>query len=145
MMRLLLWGAVCIGLSLCWNVVLPINKKIWTDSFMLFSGGFCLLALAFVAWLVDRRGWRWGITPAQIFGSNAILAFALATVLYPLERMLQFHDASGHLQTIHEMVFKFFAQWMSPYNASLGYAVVFVGFNAVLLWPLWHKKIFLRL
>ena len=143
-------GALLMVAGVALNPWIPINKKIWTDSFMLFSGGFSLLALAFLSWLIDqhgrrRGGWRWGIGPGRIFGSNAILAFALATVLYPLERMLQFHNASGKLQTIHGAVFEFLARWMSPYMASLGYALLFATFNLVIVWLFYRKRIFLRL
>jgi hypothetical protein len=66
-------------------------------------------------------------------------------VLYPLERMLQFHNASGKLQTIHGAVFEFLARWMSPYMASLGYALLFATFNLVIVWLFYRKRIFLRL
>ena len=138
-------GASLMVVGVALNSWIPINKKIWTDSFMLFSGGFSLLALALLSWLIDQKEWRQGTAPGRIFGSNAILAFALATVLYPLERMLQFHDASGKLQTIHAAVFEFLARWMSPYIASLGYALLFVTFNLAIVWLFYRKRIFLRL
>jgi predicted acyltransferase len=138
-------GALLMVVGVGLNPWIPINKKIGTDSFMLFSGGFSLLALAFLSWLIDQKGWRWGTAPGRIFGSNAILAFALATVLYPLERMLQFHDAAGKLQTIHGVVFEFLARGMSPYIASLGYALLFVTFNLAIVWLFYRKRIFLRL
>lgn len=138
-------GVLLMVAGIALNPWIPINKKIWTDSFMLFSGGFSLLALVFLSWLIDQKGWRWGTAPGRIFGSNAILAFALATMLYPLERMLQFHDASGKLQTIHEATFEFLARWMSPYMASLGYALLFTAFNLVIVWLFYRKKVFLRL
>jgi predicted acyltransferase len=83
-------GVALLSAGLVLNSVIPINKKIWTDSFMLFSGGFSEVALALLGWALDRRGWRPGISPALIFGSNAILGFALANTLNPLESLLHF-------------------------------------------------------
>jgi predicted acyltransferase len=137
-------GAVLMCIGVAFNPVIPINKKIWTDSFMLFSGGFSLVVLALLAWAIDMRGWRWGATAARIFGNNAILAFSLATMLYPLERMLQL-DVNGKPQTIHSLIFQSLSRWISPYSASLGYALLFVVANAIVLWPLYRKRIFVRL
>jgi len=137
-------GAVLMAVGVALNPLIPINKKIWTDSFVLFSAGFSLVFLALLAWAIDMRGWRWGVTPARIFGNNAILAFALATMLNALEPMLRFHLES-HATTIRGAIFGLLADWTSPYNASLGYALLFVALNGVILWPLHRKGIFLRL
>jgi predicted acyltransferase len=150
-----LWGMAIAGAALMLvgvllNPVIPINKKIWTDSFMLFSGGFSLLALALLHWLVDLRGWgtrKWegGLTPALVFGSNAILAFALANMLNPIAGLIRFHDAGGKVVAVPGLVFEAFSRFLNPWNASLAYAVLFVLFNMALLWPLYRRRIFLRL
>jgi predicted acyltransferase len=132
------------------NPAIPINKKIWTDSFMLFSGGFSLLALALLHWLIDMRGWgirRWGggLTPALVFGSNAILAFALANMLNPIFGLIRFHGADGKAAAIPGLAFEAFSRFLNPWNASLAYAALFVLLNMALLWPLYYRRIFLRL
>jgi predicted acyltransferase len=127
------------------NPLIPINKKIWTDSFMLFSGGFSLLAMALLYWLIDLRGWRLGTKPALIFGSNAILGFALANMLNPLEPLLHFNNPAGHAKTIQVAIVQLLARFMNAYNASFGYALFFVAVNLGFLWIFYRKKIFLRL
>ena len=80
-----LFGVVLTLVALELNYTIPINKKIWTPSFMLLSGGFSLMGLGLLHWMLegrlegrnDRR-WRWAVTPALVFGSNAILGFSLA-------------------------------------------------------------------
>jgi predicted acyltransferase len=129
------------------NPFLPINKKIWTGSFTLFSGGFSLLALAVLYWLIDSQGWvkrRW-LRPALIFGSNAILGFTLANMLTPVLGLVKFHGAAGRGVTIPELAVQFFSQFLNPFNASLTYAVCFVALNTLILWPLYKKCIFIRL
>lgn len=137
-------GTVLMAVGVALNPLIPINKKIWTDSFMLFSAGFSLVFLSLLVRAIDMRGWRRGVTPARIFGNNAILAFALATMLNALEPMLRFHLES-HATTIRGAIFGLLAGWTSPYNASLGYALLFVALNGAILWLLHRKGIFLRL
>jgi predicted acyltransferase len=134
------------------NPLLPINKKIWTGSFTLFSGGFSLLALALLYWLMDSRGWvksgwikRGWLAPALIFGSNAILGFTLANMLTPVLGLVKLHGAAGKSATIPELAVQFFSQFLNPWNASLAYAVCFVALNTLILWPLYRKCIFIRL
>jgi predicted acyltransferase len=137
-------GVALLSAGLVLNSVIPVNKKIWTDSFMLFSGGFSLVTLALLSWAIDRRGWRLGISPALIFGSNAILGFALANMLNPLESLLHF-QMDGQEQTIRGLVFQGLSIMMGPYNASLGYALFFAMLNLAILWLFYRNRIFLRL
>jgi predicted acyltransferase len=137
-------GVALLLAALVLNLYIPINKKIWTDSFVLFSGGFSLLALALLSWAIDRRGWKWGTGPALIFGTNAILAFALANMLNPLGESLRF-KVGGQPETIRVAIFQLLAPWMNPYNASLGYALLFVTANLAILWIFYRKRVFLKL
>ena len=59
----------------------PINKNLWTSTYVLFTGGFAMLLLAACYWVVDLRGWRGWATPFLVFGMNAILAYALAALV----------------------------------------------------------------
>ena len=144
-----LWGLAAAGIAfmlagVLLNPVLPINKKIWTGSFTLFSGGFSLLALALLYWLIDLRGWKRGLTPGLIFGSNAILAFALANMLNPIFGLLKLPWNGGTL-TIPAIVDSAFSRVLNPWNASLAYALLFVALNGLIVWPLYRRRIFLRL
>jgi predicted acyltransferase len=136
-------GLMAVGVLL--NPLIPINKKIWTDSFMLFSGGFSLLALALLHWLIDRHGWRKGLSPALIFGANAILAFALANMLNPIFGLIHFRGPDGQPIGLNNAVTGWFAHVLDPWNASLAYAVLFVLLNMAILWPLYRRRIFIRL
>jgi predicted acyltransferase len=140
-------GAALMLAGVLLNPLLPINKKIWTGSFTLFSGGFSLLALALLYWLMDSRDWvkRGWLTPALIFGSNAILGFALANMLTPVLGLVKLHGAAGKSATIPDLAVRTFSQFLNPWNASLAYAVCFVALNTLILWPLYRKCIFIRL
>lgn len=150
----LLAGAVLMLVGVALNPVIPINKKIWTPSFMLFSGGFSVLALALLHYFLDHtgagsqkvlRGWHRIMAPALIFGANAILGFTIAQMLNPLFGMIHQTDAAGHAVDIPGMCFNVFSQFLSPWNASLAYATLFVLLNVLILWPLYRRRIWVRL
>jgi predicted acyltransferase len=70
-----LWqvGAVCIALGWAWSFVFPLNKQLWTSSYVLWSGGFAMFALLLAHWLVDVEN----LPPiGRSFGVNAIAAYA---------------------------------------------------------------------
>jgi predicted acyltransferase len=123
----------------------PINKNLWTSSFVLFTGGFAMIALAACYWIIDVRAWRGWAAPFLVFGMNAILAYALAALVSEVStdfEVLQFH---GHETTLHGWIYdKYFVPHASPVNASLAFAVVFVFAIFVLLWPFYRGKLFLR-
>ena len=147
-----LFGVVLALVALELNYTIPINKKIWTPSFMLLSGGFSLMGLGLLHWMLegrlegrnDRR-WRWAVTPALVFGSNAILGFSLANAMSPLLGKLRLPTPDGSFGAPSVYIFQHLLPWMSPWNASLAYALIFVVMNAAILWPLYRRRIFLRL
>ena len=133
---LLVAGAALIVAGQLLNPVLPINKRIWTSSFALFTGGFSLLALALLYWAVDLRRWRVWATVPLIFGTNAIFAFALATILSSL---------LGLIDAPHWFYAQVFSKFLNLYNASLAWAILFLLCNAALIWPLYRKRKFIRI
>ena len=84
-------GCSCVLLGWLWNFSFPINKKLWTSSFVLFAGGLSLLLLALSIWAVDVYGARRGradsagrrgaFTPLLVFGTNAIASYVFAELL----------------------------------------------------------------
>jgi len=124
----------------------PINKNLWTSTFVLFTGGFAMLLLAPCYWLVDLRGFRKWAAPFLGFGMNAILAYALAALVAEISIDFEFRGYGGRAQTLHGWLYnKFFIPYADPKNASLGFAVFFVVLILALLWPLYRKRIFVRI
>ncbi|HEV2523116.1 MAG TPA: heparan-alpha-glucosaminide N-acetyltransferase domain-containing protein [Candidatus Acidoferrales bacterium] len=124
----------------------PINKNLWTSSFVLFTGGFAMLALAACYWVIEVRCWRAWAAPFLVFGMNAILAYALAALVSEVSTDFEFRGPHGHLATLHGWIYgRIFVPHASPVNASLGFAICFVLFIFVLLWPFYRGKVFLRI
>jgi predicted acyltransferase len=124
----------------------PINKNLWTSTYVLFTGGFAMLLFAVFYWVVDLRGWRaWG-APLLVFGRNAILAYALATLVAEISIDFQFHDSASRLRTMHGWLYnRYFIPHASPVNASLAFAVFFVLLIFALLLPFYRRKMFIRI
>jgi predicted acyltransferase len=134
-----------IGLAL--NPLLPLNKKIWTSTFAVFSGGIALVLFSALYFVLDVKRWRAWVAPALVFGTNAIFAFALSSVITTLaDRIHVSVGASGSRVSLHQWGYQqLFATWLPPVNASLAYAVMIVLLNLVLVYPLYRKRIFLRI
>jgi predicted acyltransferase len=134
--RLLIAGGFLIALGLIWNLKLPINKKLWTDSFATFMAGLDFVVLAAFVWLVDERGIRKWIKPLTITGMNAI------TVYLASEFLSEFLDATPLHREIYSRVF---APIASPMNASLLWALSFTLLMYLLAWFLYWRRWFLRI
>jgi predicted acyltransferase len=134
--RLLIAGVFLIAIALVWNIKLPINKKLWTDSFATFMAGLDFAVLAVFIWLVDEHRARKWVTPFLITGMNAI------TVYLASEFLAEFLDASG----LHRSLYgRFFAPFVSPMNASLLWALSFTLLMYLLAWFLYKRRWFLRI
>lgn len=124
----------------------PINKNLWTSSFVLFTGGFAMLALAICYWIVDVRAWRSWAAPFLVFGMNAILAYALAAIVSEISTDFEFSDAAARGTTLHGWLNqRYFVPHFNSLNASLAFAIFFVAVIFMLLWPFYRGKLFLRI
>jgi len=124
--------------------LLPINKKLWTSTFALFSGGVSLLTFAALYSVLDLKRWRWWTPPFLVLGTNAMLAFALSNVITTLTNRVHIR-LDGSILTIHQWSYRHvFATWLQPVHASLAYAIALVLLNIALVYPLYRRRIFLR-
>lgn len=122
--------------------LLPLNKRIFTTTFALFSIGFSMIAFSVCYWIVDIRRSRWWTGPVVVFGTNAIFAFALSTIITSLFDLIRVGSAR---LTLHAWGYShLFLSWLSPINASLAYALVIVGLNLAIVSILYRGRIFLR-
>jgi predicted acyltransferase len=127
------------------NPFLPINKRMWTSTFALFSSGFSLVALALCYWIVDMRRWRWWSFPALVLGTNAIFAFAVSTIITSSLDAIHV-QSNGELLSLHTWGhLHLFASWLAPIHASLAYAIFIVLLNVAIVVPLYRKRIFLSI
>lgn len=144
---MLIFGAIGLAAGEFFNISFPINKKLWTSSYVLFTAGFALVVLALCYWLLDVRKLRGRWTmPVLVFGMNAIAAYTLSEMLAAgLDSwVLTSHAHSGisMQELIYHRLFAF--DGISTPNASLAYAIAFVLVCWLAMLILWRKKIFLK-
>jgi predicted acyltransferase len=137
-------GVCLIFTSLLLSPSMPLIKKIWTSTFAIYSGGIALLAFSVFYFILDIKHWKRWSTPLLIFGTNAILAFALSNIITTLTDRIHI-TISGATLTIHQWLNEILAASLAPIHASLVYAVAVVLFNLALIYPLYRRRIFLRL
>lgn len=119
-------GAVLATAGLAWNWVFPINKNLWTSSYVVFSAGVALLVLATISWLIDIHRIRRWARPLATFGQNPLVAF-LGSGAMARTMGLVLIDVAGQPVSVKEAIFaRAFASWLAPIDASLLFAVSFV-------------------
>ena len=134
-------GAVCVAVGWAWNSFFPINKALWTSSYVLFTGGLALQFLALCYWLIDIKGYRKWAKPFEVFGMNAIALYVGAGLMASL-----FGEIKVGGTTLGGWIYEnLFASWASPINASLAFAIAFVVVWEALMWLLYRRKIFLKI
>ncbi len=148
---LILSGLISFAVGLLWNPWFPINKNLWTSSYVLMAAGWALVGLGVFYWLIDvkrlheTRIGRWITQPALIFGSNAITAYAASSILVKTMLYIKVHDGDK-LTTASGWVYNhLFARGNSTNNTSLAYAIALVFICFIPNWILYRRQIFLKL
>jgi len=136
--------AVCAGLV--WDLEFPINKSLWTSSFVLYAGGLATLVLALCYWLIDVHQQKRFTTPFVVYGMNAITVFFLSGLLPRTLNLFSVTMPDGSSKGLQSWMY---LTWVSPHfspvNASLVWAIAQVLFWFVILGILYKKKIFIKI
>ncbi len=128
---LALFGLVCAAIGQGWHFAFPINKKLWTSSFVLLTGGLAMLMLAGCLMKFDIWGWRRLARPFEIVGVNAIFVFVCSGLLSILLGRVHIGDVTAHAWIYHSLI----TSWIhDPKLASLGMAIVTVAFWWLMCW-----------
>ncbi len=140
------FGVAGLILGEVWGVWFPINKKLWTSSYVLFAAGFALVCLALCYWATDIKRWRGAWTkPLLIFGRNSITVYTFAWLF---EECLYLFSGQLHGEKLngHDYLFqRIFSRLGSPSFASLLFSLAFVLVCLAPIWLMDRKKIFLKI
>ncbi len=138
-------GCLLILLGLIWNLAFPINKQLWTSSYVVYTAGIALLTLGLIYWLVDVLGYQRWIKPFVVYGTNALFIFVISGLLAKSLYLIKFDNADGSTQTLGNWIYQScYTPFLSDYNASLAYALSNVLLMLALAWLLYSKKIFIK-
>src|SRR5258706_4745809 len=128
-----------------WSFWFPLNKLLWTSSFVVYTAGLALCFLAVCYWLVDLKGYRKWSTPFVIFGSNAIALYIVSTIIGKILETVELAAPDDKTVLLQEKIFNVvFLPLADPASASLLYAISFVLISLFLMWPLYRRKIFIK-
>ena len=143
---MLITGNVLFLIGSIWHHWMPINKQIWTSSYVVLMSGLALIVLGTLYYLIDVRKIQWFTKPFVVYGANAITVFVLSGIVGRLLYLIKFSTASGKSITLKTVIYKnLFTSWLSPYNASLAYAISFIALSYLAMWILYKKKIFIKI
>jgi predicted acyltransferase len=128
-----------------WNGWFPINKPLWTSSYVLFTTGMALQLLALCYWLVDIKNYRRWALPFRVFGVNALAVFVLSGLAAQLMGLWKLPRVDGRMGNLQSYIYEhLFAPWASPANSSLMYALLYVLIWLGLMGILYRRRIYLK-
>jgi predicted acyltransferase len=138
-------GALLMMVGLMWHWSFPINKGLWTSSYVVFTAGMAAVSIATITWIIDVQGVTWWTRPLVIYGVNPIVAFVgsglMARIIYSLWKV----EVDGKQVSVQAVVYKtMFASWLEPRNASLAFALCFVLFWYAILAVLYRRNLILK-
>ena len=138
-------AAGSLALGYLWALWFPLNKNMWTSSYVLVAGGYSLGLVTLVYWAVEQKGWRTGWTWLWlVFGSNAIAAYMFSELLPGV--LLNIHFTAGGKRT-DAIAFAFervFSHIPDSGWAAFAYSVSFAAVCFLPVWMLYRKRIFLK-
>jgi len=142
-------GVVLLALGALWGRSFPINKNLWTSSYVLFTAGWALVVLSACYWLVDIRGVRWWCKPFAVYGTNAITAYMGAGVVGYGSLIIKAPGPDGLPIFLKNWVYLHaFKSWLPQYiglrGSSAAYGICYVLFWCLIMWVLYRKRIFLK-
>ncbi|MDX9846376.1 MAG: heparan-alpha-glucosaminide N-acetyltransferase domain-containing protein [Tenuifilaceae bacterium] len=134
-------GFIATIVGYAWGCTFPMNKPLWTSSYVLFTSGMAAMVLGVSMFLVDILGYTRGTKPWLIFGSNAIAVYVMAGMLIAVFYSLPIGGASLNVHYFNLLT----GLGVAPKLASLTYALLYVGLLFVPAAILYNRKIFVKL
>ena len=137
--RMMIFGFVLIVIGFVWGFIFPLNKPLWTSSYVLYTGGIGAIALAILTYLIDIKSWKKPFWVFEIFGTNSIFLFILSG-LWAKTIMYIKRDLNGEVTSAYNYLYKtIFVSFAGDLNGSLLFAISHViGFWLILYWM--HRK-----
>jgi predicted acyltransferase len=140
------WGAGLVLSGWLWGLIFPINKPLWTSSYVLYAGGWAMLVLALCVWVLDIRGWQRAAKPFLVFGANPLFAFVLSGLLVKTLALFKYQDAEGKTRNAYHWIYQhIFYPIDAAEFGSLLFALCYATVIWAVCWVLWRRKIFIKI
>ncbi|CAL1520777.1 DUF5009 domain-containing protein [Chitinophaga sp. MM2321] len=139
--RLMIVGCIMIFAALCWDLVFPINKKIWTSSYVLYTVGIALLLLSVLMHVIEFRGKTRWTTFFTVFGKNPLFIYILSGVVIKLYLLIKPVPGQNTYSWLYQHIFR-------PIGGNMVGSLLFALFHVCLFaavgWWMDKKKIYVR-
>ncbi len=143
--RMMILGSLMIIVGWIWGFSFPINKQLWTSSYVLFTAGIGTITLGSMIWLIDILGYKKWTYPLIVFGSNSIFIFALSGIWTKILLKTRFNFEGQEISGYSYLYKTIFLPFAGDINGSLLFAIFHVfAFWFILLW-MYRKKLFIKL
>lgn len=144
--KLAMYGAVAVIVSLLWDNLFPINKALWTSSYVLYTGGLAMLFLAMLLWLIDVKGIKKWSNPFIHFGTNPLFIYVFSGIFAEILFMIKITNSSGETLSGQAYLYEnIFVPLAGNMNGSLLFAVTLILFFWLITYILYKKKIFITI
>ena len=139
--RIVATGILFLSIAILWMFVFPLNKNLWTSSFVLYTSGAATLILAVSIWIIDVKGYANIFFPFVVFGSNAIAVYMLSFILLYLVWPPIFGEDGAIIQVFHRFLVHI---GFAPKMASLIWSVLYTSLCFVPMYFLFRRRIFIK-
>ncbi|MGH9598434.1 MAG: acyltransferase family protein [Terracidiphilus sp.] len=143
-------AVVCLCVGYVWGVWFPLNKKMWTSSYVLVAAGWSLALLAAMYWAIEMKGWgkkglgKASLWPWLVFGSNAIVAYMISELLTNAVDLIHFRSLGRRMNPMIWIHMHTFAHISDPGWRTFTYSVCYTAVCFIPVWILYRKKIFVK-
>lgn len=142
---MLLIGCIFISLGWVWNDAFPINKNLWTSSYVLWTCGIGMLVFALCYLVIDILGYQKWALPLKIFGMNALFAFVFHVLLLKLQFIFILPLKNGGSGNFKAVITDYLFGQFATHNAALFYSISFLLLNFLVVSILYWRKVFIRI
>jgi predicted acyltransferase len=144
-LHMLLLGFAGIAIGLLWSIFLPINKPIWTSSYVIYTAGWACIIMAILIWIIDLKGYAKWADFFLVFGMNSLFIFALSGVWARVLTRLIRIDVNGTVVTGYNWLYQnIFQPVAGDINGSLLFAISHIIVFWFICWILYRKRIFIK-
>ncbi|OMQ12018.1 acyltransferase family protein [[Flexibacter] sp. ATCC 35103] len=146
--KIALAGVALIIVGLLWDIIFPINKSLWTSSYVLYTTGLAATCLALLYYIIDIADYKKGFKLFLIWGVNPMIVFFFSQIIPQALVMIQFknpHNPAEQINLLNYLyIFGIAPFFSNPMTASLAGALVYVAIWTFILWIFYKNKLIFK-
>lgn len=141
-------GTILIFFGLIWDIIFPINKSLWTSSYVLYTTGLATVVLTILYYIIDIANYKKGFKPFLVWGVNPMIVFFTSQIIPQALVMIEFQNPHHPAEKINLLnylyTFGIAPFFSNPMTASLAGALAYVGIWTFILWVFYKKKLIFK-